>query len=63
MCKVTEHLGKSRGVWLAMKAQTIDTEIALLAFSIHLCEQVTLQVPCLDDVRQLAVLKRVERSP
>ena len=60
MCKVTEHLLNSTGVWLAMKAQTIDTEVALLDSSIQLCEQVTLQVPGLDDVRQLAVLKRVE---
>ena len=43
-----------------MKAQTIDTEVALLDSSIQLGEQVTLQVPGLDDVRQLAVLKRVE---
>ncbi len=60
MCEVTQHLLKKKGVWLAMKSQTLETEKATLDARIVLVEQRALQVPGLNEVRQLAVLKFAE---
>ncbi|MGI9299071.1 MAG: 16S rRNA (guanine(527)-N(7))-methyltransferase RsmG [Luminiphilus sp.] len=60
MCQVTQHLLKKKGVWLAMKSQTLETEKATLDGRIVLVEQQALHVPGLNEVRRLAVLKLAE---
>ena len=60
MCQVTQHLLKKKGVWLAMKSQTLETEKAALDGRIVLVEQRALHVPGLNEVRRLAVLKLAE---
>ena len=57
MCNLTAHLLDTEGVWLAMKSQTVDTEIADLSTSIEIIEQIDLVVPGLDELRQLVVLR------
>ena len=58
MCHLTAHLLDTEGVWLAMKSQTVDTEIADLSASVEISEQIDLVVPGLDELRQLVVLRR-----
>ena len=62
MCHLTAHLLDTEGVWLAMKSQTVDTEIADLSSSIEISEQIDLVVPGLDELRQLVVLRRAENK-
>ena len=62
MCQVTQHLLKKNGVWLAMKSQILETEQATLDARVVLVEQRALQVPGLNEVRQLAVLKFAEAT-
>jgi len=62
MCQVTQHLLKKNGVWLAMKSQILETEQATLDARVVLVEQRVLQVPGLNEVRQLAVLKFAEAT-
>ena len=62
MVQVTQHLLKKNGVWLAMKSQTLETEKAALDAPIVFVEQRMLQVPGLNEVRQLAVLKLAEAT-
>ena len=62
MCQVTQHLLKKNGVWLAMKSQILETEKATLDARVVLVEQRALQVPGLNEVRQLAVLKFAEAT-
>ena len=62
MCQVTQHLLKKNGVWLAMKSQILKTEPATLDARVVLVEQRALQVPGLNEVRQLAVLKFAEAT-
>ena len=62
MCHLTAHLLDTEGVWLAMKSQTVDTEIADLSTSIEISEQIDLVVPGLDELRQLVVLRRGEHK-
>ncbi len=62
MCQVTQHLLKKDGAWLAMKSQTLEIEKATLDARIVLVEQRVLQVPGLNEVRQLAVLKSAEAT-
>ena len=62
MCQVTQHLLKKNGVWLAMKSQILETEQATLDARVVLVEQRALQVPGLNEVRQLAVLKLAEAT-
>ena len=62
MCNLTAHLLDTEGVWLAMKSQTVDTEIADLSTSIEISEQIDLVVPGLDESRQLVVLRRGENK-
>jgi 16S rRNA (guanine527-N7)-methyltransferase len=62
MCQVTQHLLKKNGVWLAMKSQILKTEEATLDARVVLVEQRALQVPGLNEVRQLAVLKFAEAT-
>ena len=62
MCQVTQHLLKKNGVWLAMKSQILETEQATLDARVVLVEQRALQVPSLNEVRQLAVLKFAEAT-
>ena len=62
MCQVTQHLLKKNGVWLAMKSQMLETEQATLDARVVLVEQRALQVPGLNEVRQLAVLKFAEAT-
>ena len=62
MCHLTEHLLDTEGVWLAMKSQTVDTEIADLSISVEISEQIDLMVPGLDELRQLVVLRRGENK-
>ena len=62
MCNLTAHLLKTDGVWLAMKSQTLETEKAALDAPIVFVEQRMLQVPGLNEVRQLAVLKFAEAT-
>ena len=57
MCHLTAHLLNTEGVWLAMKSQTVDTEIAGLSTSVEISEQIDLVVPGLDELRQLVVLR------
>ena len=53
---------KKNGVWLAMKSQTLETEKAALDAPLVFVEQRMLQVPGLNEVRQLAVLKFAEAT-
>ena len=62
MCHLTAHLLDTEGVWLAMKSQTVDTEIMDLSTSVEVSEQVDLVVPGLDELRQLVVLRRSENK-
>jgi 16S rRNA (guanine527-N7)-methyltransferase len=62
MCNLTGHLLRTEGVWLAMKSQTVDTEIADLDSSIQICQQIDLSVPGLEEMRQLVVLRRGENK-
>jgi len=62
MCQVTQHLLKKNGVWLAMKSQILETEQATLDARVVLVEQRALQVPGLNEVRQLAVLRFAEAT-
>ena len=62
MCNLTAHLLDTEGVWLAMKSQTVDTEIADLITSVEISEQIDLVVPGLDELRQLVVLRRGENK-
>ena len=62
MCHLTAHLLDTEGVWLAMKSQTADTELADLSTSIEIREQIDLVVPGLDELRQLVVLRRGENK-
>ena len=62
MCHLTAHLLDTEGVWLAMKSQTVDTEIADLHTSVEISEQIDLVVPGLDELRQLVVLRRGENK-
>jgi 16S rRNA (guanine527-N7)-methyltransferase len=62
MCQVTQHLLKKNGVWLAMKSQILENEQATLHARVVLVEQRALQVPGLNEVRQLAVLKFAEAT-
>jgi len=62
MCHLTAHLLDTEGVWLAMKSQTVDTEIADLNTSVEISEQIDLVVPGLDELRQLVVLRRGENK-
>ncbi len=62
MCHLTAHLLDTNGVWLAMKSQTVDTEIADLSTSVEISEQIDLVVPGLDELRQLVVLRRGENK-
>ena len=62
MCDLTAHLLHAEGVWLAMKSQTVDTEIANLDTSVEISEQIDLVVPGLEEVRQLVVLRRGENK-
>jgi 16S rRNA (guanine527-N7)-methyltransferase len=62
MCQVTQHLLKKNGVWLAMKSQILEIEQATLDARVVLVEQRALQVPGLNEVRQLAVLKFAEAT-
>ena len=62
MCHLTAHLLDTEGVWLAMKSQTVDTEIADLSTSVEISEQIDLVVPGLDELRQLVVLRRGENK-
>lgn len=62
MCNLTGHLLRIEGVWLAMKSQTVDTEIADLDSSIQICQQIDLSVPGLEEMRQLVVLRRGENK-
>jgi 16S rRNA (guanine527-N7)-methyltransferase len=62
MCQVTQHLLKKNGVWLAMKSQILETEKATLDARVVLVERRALQVPGLNEVRQLAVLKFAEAT-
>jgi 16S rRNA (guanine527-N7)-methyltransferase len=62
MCDLTAHLLDTEGVWLAMKSQTVDTEVANLDTSVEISEQIDLVVPGLEEVRQLVVLRRGENK-
>ena len=62
MCNLTAHLLDSEGVWLAMKSQTVDTEIADLSVSVEVSEQIDLVVPGLEELRQLVVMRRRENK-
>ena len=62
MCHLTAHLLDTEGVWLAMKSQTVDTEIADLNTSVEISEQIDLVVPGLNELRQLVVLRRGENK-
>ena len=62
MCNLTAHLLKTDGVWLAMKSQSVDTEIADLNTSTEIIEQIGLVVPGLEELRQLVVLRRGENK-
>ena len=62
MCHLTAHLLDIEGVWLAMKSQTVDTEITDLSTSVEVSEQIDLVVPGLDELRQLVVLRRSENK-
>ena len=62
MCQVTQHLLKKNGVWLAMKSQILENEQATLDARVVLVEQRALQVPGLNEVRQLAVLRFAEAT-
>ena len=62
MCNLTAHLLDTEGLWLAMKSQTVDTEIADLSASIEISEQIDLVVPGLEGLRQLVVLRRGENK-
>ena len=62
MYQVTQHLLKKNGVWLAMKSQILENEQATLDARVVLVEQRALQVPGLNEVRQLAVLKFAEAT-
>jgi 16S rRNA G527 N7-methylase RsmG len=62
MCNLTGHLLRTEGVWLAMKSQTVDTEIADLDSSIQIRQQIDLSVPGLEEMRQLVVLRRGENK-
>ena len=62
MCNLTAHLLKTDGVWLAMKSQSVDTEIADLNTATEIIEQIGLVVPGLEELRQLVVLRRGENK-
>jgi 16S rRNA (guanine527-N7)-methyltransferase len=62
MCNLTAHLLKTDGVWLAMKSQSVDTEIADLNTSTEIIEQIGLVVPGLEELRQLVALRRGENK-
>ena len=62
MCHLTAHLLNADGVWLAMKSQTVDTEISELSTSVEISEQIELVVPGLEELRQLVVLRRDENK-
>jgi 16S rRNA (guanine527-N7)-methyltransferase len=62
MCNLTAHLLDTEGLWLAMKSQTVDTEIADLSASVEISEQIDLVVPGLEGLRQLVVLRRGENK-
>ena len=62
MCHLTSHLLNADGVWLAMKSQTVDTEISELSTSVEISEQIDLVVPGLEERRQLVVLRRGENK-
>ena len=62
MCHLTSHLLNADGVWLAMKSQTVDTEISELSTSVEISEQIELVVPGLEELRQLVVLRRDENK-
>ncbi|MEK9577260.1 MAG: 16S rRNA (guanine(527)-N(7))-methyltransferase RsmG [Luminiphilus sp.] len=62
MCNLTAHLLDTEGVWLAMKSQTVDTEIADLSTSLEISDQIDLVVPGLEEMRQLVVLRRGENK-
>ena len=62
MCNLTAHLLDTEGLWLAMKSQTVDTEIADLSTSVEISEQINLVVPGLEELRQLVVLRRGENK-
>ena len=62
MCHLTSHLLNADGVWLAMKSQTVDTEISELSTSVEISEQIELVVPGLEERRQLVVLRRDENK-
>ena len=62
MYQVTQHLLKKNGGWLAMKSQILETDQATLDARVVLVEQRALQVPGLNEVRQLAVLKFAEAT-
>lgn len=62
MCNLTAHLLKTDGVWLAMKSQSVDTEIADLNTPTEIIEQIGLVVPGLEELRQLVVLRRGENK-
>jgi 16S rRNA (guanine527-N7)-methyltransferase len=62
MCHLTSHLLNADGVWLAMKSQTVDTEISELSTSVEISEQIDLVVPGLEERRQLVVLRRDENK-
>ena len=62
MCHLTAHLLNVDGVWLAMKSQTVDTEISELSTSVEISEQIDLVVPGLKEPRQLVVLRRDENK-
>jgi len=62
MCHLTSHLLNADGVWLAMKSQTVDTEISELSTSVEISEQIDLVVPGLEERRQLIVLRRDENK-
>ena len=62
MCNLTAHLLDTEGLWLAMKSQTVDTEIADLSASVEISEQIDLVVPGLEELRQLVVLRRCENK-
>ena len=62
MCNLTAHLLDTEGLWLAMKSQTVDTEIAELSASVEISEQIDLVVPGLEELRQLVVLRRGENK-
>ena len=62
MCDLTAHLLNKEGLWLAMKSQTVDTEIADLDTALVISEKIDLVVPGLDEMRQLIVLRRGETT-